>query len=91
MGASYESPFIAGSPSVLRDAATILALAEKEALRSVALPAISCGVFRFPVVEAARIAMAVSRDRRRELDEIRFVLLDEETFDVFARARADAA
>lgn len=76
---------------MLRDAATILALAEKEALRSVALPAISCGVFRFPVVEAARIAMAVSRDRRRELDEIRFVLLDEETFDVFARARADAA
>ena len=63
-----------------------LDLAEKEGLKTIALPAISCGVFRFPVAQAARIAADVSRERERALDEIRFVLFDEDTYDVFGRA-----
>jgi O-acetyl-ADP-ribose deacetylase (regulator of RNase III) len=63
-----------------------LDLAEKEGLRTIALPAISCGVFRFPVDLAARLAAAVCRERERGLDEIRFVLFDDETCDVFGRA-----
>jgi O-acetyl-ADP-ribose deacetylase (regulator of RNase III) len=78
----------------MNDAAALLAsafrssldLAEREGLKTIALPAISCGVFRFPVAQAARIAADVSRERVRALDEIRFVLFDEDTYDVFGRA-----
>lgn len=63
-----------------------LDLAEKEGLKTIALPAISCGVFRFPVDRAARIAADVSRERPRALDEIRFVLFDEDTHETFGRA-----
>jgi O-acetyl-ADP-ribose deacetylase (regulator of RNase III) len=66
-----------------------LDLAEKEGLRTVALPAISCGIFRFPVALAARLAAEVCRERVRDLDEIRFVLFDEETHEVFAQALAE--
>lgn len=78
----------------VHDAPTLLAsafrgsldLAEKEGLRTVALPAISCGIFRFPVELAARLAAEVCRERVRDLDEIRFVLFDQETHEVFAQA-----
>lgn len=63
-----------------------LDLAEREGLKTIALPAISCGVFRFPVDQAARIAVEVCRERERTLDEIRFVLFDEDNYDVFGRA-----
>jgi O-acetyl-ADP-ribose deacetylase (regulator of RNase III) len=68
-----------------------LDLSEREGLRMVALPAISCGVFRFPVDLAARLAAEVCRERERDLDEIRFVLFDDETRDVFGRAIGGAA
>ncbi|MBN8610865.1 MAG: O-acetyl-ADP-ribose deacetylase [Deltaproteobacteria bacterium] len=75
------------APALLASAfRTSLDLAEREGLKTIALPAISCGVFRFPVGQAARIAADVSRERERALDEIRFVLFDEDTCDVFGRA-----
>jgi O-acetyl-ADP-ribose deacetylase (regulator of RNase III) len=63
-----------------------LALAEARGLRTIAFPAISCGVFRYPVDEAAQIAARVARERARALDEIRFVLFDEDTRRAFLRA-----
>ncbi|MEM9188843.1 MAG: macro domain-containing protein [Myxococcota bacterium] len=56
-------------------------------IRSLALPAISCGVFRFPVAKAAAIAVRAAADPWN-LDEIRFVLFDESTLDTFRRAAA---
>ena len=51
----------------------------------VAVPAISCGAFGYPLAEAARIAVDAAR-AARELDEIRFVLFDEKTRAAWARA-----
>ena len=51
---------------------------------SVAFPAISCGVYGFPVEEAAPIALAAAR--ASDLPLIRFVLFDEAAYDAFARA-----
>jgi O-acetyl-ADP-ribose deacetylase (regulator of RNase III) len=63
-----------------------LALAEAHALRTVALPAISCGVYGYPADEAAAIAAQVCRERPWALDEIRFVLFDAPTYHAFGRA-----
>ena len=39
----------------------VLALARQQGLRSVAFPAISCGVYRYPLAEAAAIAVGTVR------------------------------
>ena len=52
--------------------------------RSVAFPAISCGVYGFPVELAAPVA--VEAVRRHGLDVVRFVLFGADTFDAFSRA-----
>jgi O-acetyl-ADP-ribose deacetylase (regulator of RNase III) len=51
-----------------------LSLAEQVGLRIVAFPAISCGVYGYPLDEAAGIAVGVARERSWDLDEVRFVL-----------------
>lgn len=53
--------------------------------RRVAVPAISCGVFRFPLDAAARIAMDAARTPR-DLDEVRFVLFDADAHAAWRRA-----
>lgn len=55
------------------------------AIRTVALPAVSCGAFGYPIEQAAAIAAGVAK-RKWKLDEIRFVLLSESDLDVFRRA-----
>ncbi len=55
-------------------------------IRTVALPAISCGVFGYPIDEAADIALRVVREDDWDLDEIRFVLFTDEDRAAFARA-----
>ena len=61
-----------------------LRVARELGARSVAFPAISCGVFGFPVEEAAPIAVAAARDGGVEL--VRFVLFGDSAYDAFARA-----
>lgn len=51
--------------------------------RTIAFPAISTGIYRWPVEDAARIARAAVGDS--ELDLIRFVLFDQRSYDAFAR------
>src|SRR5262245_23576485 len=56
-----------------------LALASELGCRTVAFPAISTGVYRFPLDRAARIALATTAEElesRPEIDEVRFVLFD---------------
>ncbi|MDX3661231.1 O-acetyl-ADP-ribose deacetylase [Streptomyces sp. ID05-26A] len=50
---------------------------------TIAFPAISTGIYRWPVEDAARIARAATEDSG--LDLIRFVLYDQRTYDAFAR------
>src|SRR3954454_3752021 len=60
-----------------------LALAEELGARTVAFPAISTGVYRWPVDDAARIAVQTVRGSHTQVDEVRFVLFDRRAYDAF--------
>lgn len=85
-------PVYSGSP---RDAELLasahrasLQLAVEYQLRSIAFPAISCGVYGYPLDEAAAIACAVSREREWPLERIRFVLFSKPALDAWIHAFA---
>jgi O-acetyl-ADP-ribose deacetylase len=68
-----------------------LALAEEHALQSIAFPAISCGVYRFPVRRAAAIAVREAKQhllRAKSLSTIYLVAFDQATFDVLSEVAA---
>ena len=68
-----------------------LAVAAELGSRTVAFPAISTGVFNFPVDRAARIAIATTaRELHRlpSIERVTFVLFDRESYDVFAETLA---
>ncbi|MDQ0810136.1 O-acetyl-ADP-ribose deacetylase (regulator of RNase III) [Streptomyces sp. B3I7] len=78
--------------SVDEDRSALLASCYRESLRvadelgarTVAFPAVSAGIYGWPVEDAARIAVETVRSVRTEAEEVRFVLLDEQTYDAFA-------
>ena len=62
-----------------------LALAERHGIDSVAFPAISTGVFGYPVEEAARVALGTvvkENERLQSVRVVRFVLFSQEDFEV---------
>lgn len=59
--------------------------------RTVAFPAISCGVYGYPPAEAAPVAMAAVREARTSVEEVSFVLFGPDTFAVFSAAAGAAA
>jgi len=66
-----------------------LEVAEENGLRSVAFPAISCGVYSYPIPDAARIAVetvCAYLEAGSGIQQVRFVLFGENTFKPFARA-----
>lgn len=63
-----------------------LALAVKHALRSIAFPAISCGVYGYPLDEAATVSARVVGERAWDLDEVRFVLFSDTVLAAWRRA-----
>ena len=74
-------------PLLLRDCyASSLALAEQQGLRTVAFPAISCGVYGYPIEQAARIAFeAVASHDAASVEEVRFVLFGTRDYEVYVR------
>ncbi|MFH9059929.1 O-acetyl-ADP-ribose deacetylase [Streptomyces coeruleorubidus] len=62
-----------------------LRLADELGARTVAFPAISTGVYRYPLEDAARIAVNTVRAARMDVEEVRFVLFDERAYEAFAR------
>jgi len=77
----------AGEPELLASAyRRSLEVAEELGCRTVAFPALSTGVYGYPVELAAPRAVAAVRELEDRFDEIRFVLLDETTRDLFARS-----
>jgi O-acetyl-ADP-ribose deacetylase len=69
-----------------------LEVAAELGLRTVAFPAISTGVYRFPVDRAARIALdttARELERRPGLEAVTFVLFLDEHEQTFSRTLAD--
>ncbi|MEU1621298.1 O-acetyl-ADP-ribose deacetylase [Streptomyces sp. NPDC005722] len=78
--------------SATEDRSALLASCHREALRvadelgasTVAFPAISTGVYRWPLEDAARIAVATVQDTDTSVEEVRFVLFDEPAYAAFA-------
>lgn len=67
---------------------TSLQLANAEGLRSVAFPAISCGIYGYPREEAAPLSIETAREHAGAIAEIRFVLFDQATCEVWLDAAA---
>jgi O-acetyl-ADP-ribose deacetylase (regulator of RNase III) len=60
--------------------------ADEVGARTVAFPAISTGVYRYPLEEAASILVRAARQAETAVAEIRFVLFDNEAYSAFAKA-----
>jgi O-acetyl-ADP-ribose deacetylase (regulator of RNase III) len=79
------------------DRSALLASCHTESLRvadelgaaTVAFPAISTGVYGYPLNEAAPVAIAAVRDADTAVDEVRFVLFARDAYDSFRRALED--
>jgi O-acetyl-ADP-ribose deacetylase (regulator of RNase III) len=70
-----------------------LELAAETGARRVALPAISAGSFRYPLADAARVAIDAVREAlagNPTIEEARFWLFDQRTFDEFELALSEA-
>jgi O-acetyl-ADP-ribose deacetylase (regulator of RNase III) len=76
-----------GEADLLRSAYhSSFALAAAQGLKTIALPAISAGIYGYPLSEAAHIALKTAVDYLREhtdIEIIRFVLFDRRTYDGF--------
>ena len=69
-----------------------LALAEENGIGSIAFPAISTGVFGYPVEEAAEVALRTVKAEAERLEQvrlIRFVLFAEEDFEVHGKVLSE--
>ncbi|MGW1198767.1 O-acetyl-ADP-ribose deacetylase [Streptomyces sp. NPDC002536] len=61
-----------------------LRVADELGARTVAFPAISTGIYRWPMEDAARIAVETVRAAETNVEEVRFVLFDERAYGAFA-------
>lgn len=71
-----------------------LALAEEHDVRSIAFPAISTGVYEFPLERATRIAVrevSAHLQGRTQIEEVRFVCFGRGVHDVYVRVVTEAA
>ena len=79
-----------GEEGLLRSAyKTALQLADEAGAHSVAFPAISCGVYGYPVPQAAAVALAAVREALQQAHTVErcvFVLFSRETFGLFRAA-----
>lgn len=65
-------------------------LADQKGLKSIAFPAISTGVYGYPVEEAAAVAVRTAQSTLQEtksLKEVLFVLFDKNTYETFLKQR----
>ncbi len=83
-----------GEPALLASAyRRSLEVAVEHALRSLAFPSISTGAYRFPIVEAATVALGTVSEfldaQPGRLDVVRFVLFTAPDLAVYAKALGD--
>jgi O-acetyl-ADP-ribose deacetylase len=64
-----------------------LAAADSVGARSVAFPAVSAGVYGWPLDDAARIAIDTVRSTPSKVEETRFVLFGSAAYDAFVAAK----
>jgi O-acetyl-ADP-ribose deacetylase (regulator of RNase III) len=76
-----------GEPDLLASAyRRSLAVADELGARSVAFPAISTGIYGYPLDAATEIAVRTCRDADTDVDLIRFVCFDARTLEAYQRA-----
>ncbi|MEV4426111.1 O-acetyl-ADP-ribose deacetylase [Streptomyces sp. R-07] len=68
-----------------------LRVADELGDRTVAFPAISTGIYGWPMADGARIAVETVRAARTEVEEVRFVLFDAAAYGAFEAAVGDDA
>jgi O-acetyl-ADP-ribose deacetylase (regulator of RNase III) len=61
-----------------------LRVADELGARTVAFPAVSAGIYGWPIGDAARIAVETVRATESAVEEVRFVLFDESAYRAFA-------
>jgi O-acetyl-ADP-ribose deacetylase (regulator of RNase III) len=79
VGPVYRS-IAESAPLLAQSHVSSLRLALAHGLRTIAFPAISCGVYGYPLEEAAAIALGTCREHAAGLEEVRFVLYGERAF-----------
>ena len=65
-----------------------LRLAVENGIKTIAFPAISCGAYRYPIREAARIALETTREflaNADKIDKVLFVLWGEEIYEAYRK------
>jgi O-acetyl-ADP-ribose deacetylase len=76
-----------GEPELLTSCyRSALGLARRHHLRSIAFPAISCGVYGYPLDKAAAIAVRETRAAEGEFERILLVAFDDEMFAILERS-----
>ena len=58
-------------------------LAKKYSLKTITFPAISTGVYGYPIEEATKIALDAGKKFEKDFDEIRYICFSERDFDVY--------
>ena len=82
VGPVYQDPQTS-APLLASAYARSLALAAEHRLQTVAFPAISCGVYSYPLDEAARIALETCQQNAGGLQEIVFALFSSDAWQAF--------
>ena len=71
-----------GEPGLLANCyQNSLRLALEKSVKTIAFPAISCGAYRYPIIEAAKIAVETTQDfltNNDEIDQVIFVVANDE-------------
>jgi O-acetyl-ADP-ribose deacetylase (regulator of RNase III) len=62
-----------------------LRVADELGARTVAFPAVSAGIYGWPMDDAARIAVETVRTAETSVEEVTFVLFDEAAYEAFGR------
>eukprot|EP00197_Chlamydomonas_leiostraca_P011377 CAMPEP_0202867654 /NCGR_PEP_ID=MMETSP1391-20130828/9552_1 /ASSEMBLY_ACC=CAM_ASM_000867 /TAXON_ID=1034604 /ORGANISM="Chlamydomonas leiostraca, Strain SAG 11-49" /LENGTH=195 /DNA_ID=CAMNT_0049547713 /DNA_START=166 /DNA_END=753 /DNA_ORIENTATION=- len=78
-GAEESAPLLAAAYK------SSLALANEHGLSRVAFPAISTGIYGYPMHEAAQVALAACAEAVGSLQEVHFVLFDTKALDSFRK------
>ena len=85
-------PIYSGSPDdprlLARCHMSSLRVADELGAKTVAFPAISTGIYGYPVTEAAAVAVTAVRAAETSVEEVRFVLFDERAMGAFQTALA---
>jgi O-acetyl-ADP-ribose deacetylase (regulator of RNase III) len=68
-----------------------LRVADELGARSISVPAISTGLFGYPLAAATRIAISTVRTTSTTVELVRFVCFDADTFDAYEVALLDTA